>query len=151
MFSQLFYKSSNLYIFVISFSLLYFYYPVLSFFVLLYLSCPVHFSPSLLVLFCPDLIFLSCTRLTAFPFSLSIVGEVGRHIVRSVAYTILGPVPYIPNRYIAFERKMHLPTVKFLNGVLTVICLEGLYGKNMGMSQYLAMNLKVAVSPCMLE
>ena len=94
---------------------------------------------------------VSCLTQTSYPSPFLIVGEVGRHITRSAAFKILGPVPNLPNRYIAFERKMHLPTVKFLNGVLTVVCLEGLYGKNMGLSHYFAMNLKVVVSSYMHE
>jgi MFS-type transporter involved in bile tolerance (Atg22 family) len=48
----------------------------------------------------------------------------------------------LPSKYVAFERTLHLPTVKFLGGLFTVLSLEGLYGKNMGMSQYCASNLK---------
>jgi hypothetical protein len=38
---------------------------------------------------------------------------------------------------------LHLPTLKFLSGLLTVVSLEGLYSKNMAMSQHFSNNLKV--------
>mmetsp|Transcript_274 Transcript_274/g.332 ORF Transcript_274/g.332 Transcript_274/m.332 type:complete len:2038 (+) Transcript_274:135-6248(+) len=78
-------------------------------------------------------------------FITSFVSELGRHIGRSIAYKVLGELPVIgdlPSKYVAFERTLHLPTVKFLGGLFTVLSLEGLYGKNMGMSQYCASNLK---------
>ena len=64
-----------------------------------------------------------------------------------MAYTLLGPIPSTPttpNKYIAFERTLHLPTVKYLSGLLTVISLEGLYGTDMMMSKFFSSNLKVA-------
>lgn len=72
------------------------------------------------------------------------VGELGRHVGRSVACSLLGPLEKNgQSKYEAFERTMHMPTVKFLGGVLTVISVEGLYSKNIVMSQHFASNLKV--------
>ena len=77
---------------------------------------------------------------------MTITGELGRHVGRSVACSLLGPLEKNGQRkYEAFERTMHMPTVKFLGGVLTVISVEGLYSKNIVMSQHFASNLKVDV------
>ena len=70
-----------------------------------------------------------------------------------MAFTLLGPIPSTPttpNKYIAFERTLHLPTVKYLSGLLTVISLEGLYGTDMMMSKFFSSNLKVTHSTYIL-
>ena len=74
-------------------------------------------------------------------------GELGRHVGRSIACGILGPSEEGDCKYVAFERMLHLPTLKFLSGMLTVISLEGLYSKNMAMSQHFSTNLKVNLFP----
>lgn len=77
---------------------------------------------------------------------LTVIGELGRHVGRSIACSLLGPLEKGgQSKYEAFERTMHSPTVKFLGGVLTVISVEGLYSKNIVMSQHFASNLKVDV------
>lgn len=72
-------------------------------------------------------------------------GELGRHVGRSIACGILGPSEDSGSKYVAFERTLHLPTLKFLSGLLTVVTLEGLYSKNMAMSQHFSNNLKVSL------
>lgn len=60
-------------------------------------------------------------------FITSFVSELGRHIGRSIAYKALGDIPVtgdLPSKYVAFERTLHLPTVKFLGGLFTVLSLE---------------------------
>jgi hypothetical protein len=66
-----------------------------------------------------------------------------RHAGRSIAHSILGPSNKIDAKYAAYERLLHLPTLKYLSGLFTVISLEGLYSKNMVMSQHFSANLKV--------
>ena len=84
-------------------------------------------------------------------FTTTLAGELSRHVGRAVGAAALGPGAYANtsaggvnggSKYFAFESPMHVPTVRFLGGLLCLLSLEGLYGKNPMMSQYCASKLK---------
>ena len=93
-------------------------------------------------------------------FTTTIVGEHSRHVGRSLGHQLLGPEGFADtaaggvnggSKYFAFESPMHLPSVKYLAGMLTLLSMESLYGKNHMMSHYCSSNLKnlCAVDPAL--
>ena len=93
-------------------------------------------------------------------FTATFVGEHSRHVGRALGARLVGPNAFAGtsaggvnkgNKYFAFEAPLHAPTVRFVGGLLTLLSLEGLYGKNSMMSQYCSSNLKnlCAVDPAL--
>ena len=92
----------------------------------------------------------------------TLTSEVSRHIGRSIAYNLLGKEDgkdgkggkLSPHRntsvneanggskYAVFEAPIHKPTVKYLVGLLTLLSIEGLYGKSNVAAQCYALNMK---------
>ena len=72
-------------------------------------------------------------------FTATFVGELCRHVGLSLGHQLLGPEAYAGtsaggvnggSKYFAFEAPLHLPSVRYLAGMLTLLSLEGLYGMN---------------------
>lgn len=69
--------------------------------------------------------------------------EIGRHVGHELADALVGPST---SRAPTLPTPVHMPTVTYLNGLLTLLALEGLFGKDQSSNYQNASTLKMLMS-----